>query len=231
MIIERRFRGPPDSGNGGYSCGALGVLVPGAAEVTLRVPPPLDTELRVERQGDGARLLAGDLLVAEARPATVDLEVPPPVSFAEAEKASRGYPWFTGHPFPSCFVCGPERTARDGLRILPGAVEGREVAAAPWIPDASVADAEGVVRPEIVWAALDCPSWFGLSCIHGWDGGLALLGRLAARIDSLPRAGERCVCIGWFRGRDGRKIHTGSAIYGEGAVLHAVGKSTWVALK
>lgn len=230
MIIERRFRGPPESGNGGYSCGVLGVQMPGPAEVTLRIPPPLDTELRLLRQGERARLYAGETLVAEAEPATVDLEVPPPVDFEEAVKASRGYPWFEGHPFPTCFVCGPERAPGDGLRLLPGAVEGREVAAAPWVPDPSVADAQGVVRPEIVWAALDCPSWFGMHCFHPFTG-MALLGRLAARIDSRPRAGERCVVAGWFRGREGRKIHTGAALFGEGGVLRAIGKSTWVTLR
>ena len=230
MIIERRFRGPPESGNGGYSCGVLGVQMPGPAEVTLRIPPPLDTELRLLREGERARLYAGETLVAEAEPATVDLEAPPPVGFEEAAKASRGYPWFEGHPFPTCFVCGPERAPGDGLRLLPGAVEGREVAAAPWVPDPSVADAQGVVRPEIVWAALDCPSWFGMHCFHPFTG-MALLGRLAARIDSLPRAGERCVVAGWFRGREGRKIHTGAALFGEGGVLRAIGKSTWVTLR
>lgn len=230
MIIERRFRGPPESGNGGYSCGVLGVQMPGPAEVTLRIPPPLDTELRLLREGERARLYAGETLVAEAEPATVDLEAPPPVGFEEAVKASRGYPWFEGHPFPTCFVCGPERAPGDGLRLLPGAVEGREVAAAPWVPDPSVADAQGVVRPEIVWAALDCPSWFGMHCFHPFTG-MALLGRLAARIDSRPRAGERCVVAGWFRGREGRKIHTGAALFGEGGVLRAIGKSTWVTLR
>ncbi len=230
MIIARRFRGPPDSGNGGYSCGVIGVQLGGTAEVTLRVPPPLERELRVVREGAGARLLEGETLVAEAAPASLDIEPPAPVSFADAEKASRGYPWFSGHPFPGCFVCGPERAADDGLRILPGPVEGREIAAAPWIPDASLADERGLVRPEVVWAALDCPSWFGFYCFNEWQG-VALLGRLAARIDSLPRAGERCVAAGWFRGREGRKIHTASAIYGEGGVLRALGKSTWVALK
>jgi hypothetical protein len=207
----------------------VGTLFPGPAEVTLRVPPPLDRELRVEWQGERARLLDGETVVAEGAPAAVELQPPAPVSFDDAVKASRGYPWFTGHPFPSCFVCGPERAEGDGLRILPGAVDGREVAAAPWTPDASLADAQGVVRPEIVWAALDCPSWFGMSLFHPWSG-VALLGRLAARIEQLPRAGERCVCLGWFLGRDGRKIHTGAAVYGEGG-LCAVGRSTWVTLK
>ena len=36
MTIPRRFRGPPNSGNGGYVCGMLARQIAGAAEVTLR---------------------------------------------------------------------------------------------------------------------------------------------------------------------------------------------------
>src|SRR5438270_11820535 len=99
MIIAGRFRGPPKSGNGGYACGRLGAQLDGPAEVTLRVPPPLETELRVVRDGPSARLMAGETLVAEAVPAAVEVEPPAPVSFDEAVKASRGYPWFDTHPY------------------------------------------------------------------------------------------------------------------------------------
>ena len=47
MTIARRFRGPPNSGNGGYVCGMLARYISGAAEVVLRAPPPLETELDV----------------------------------------------------------------------------------------------------------------------------------------------------------------------------------------
>jgi hypothetical protein len=230
VIIARRFRGPPDSGNGGYVCGAVGTLLPGPAEVTLRSPPPLDRELRLERTGEGAVLRDGESVVAEAVPATVDIEPPGAVRLEEAEKASRKYPWFQKHPYPSCFVCGPERRKPDGLCIFPGPVEGRKVAAAPFLPDASLAGEDGKVRPEILWAALDCPSWYGMYCFQEWQG-MAMLGRLAARIDDRPRAGDRCVCVGWSRGNEGRKIHAGSAVYSENGALLALGKATWIALK
>jgi hypothetical protein len=51
MTIPRRFRGPPNSGNGGYVCGMLARHIAGAAEVTLRAPPPLETELSVVEAG------------------------------------------------------------------------------------------------------------------------------------------------------------------------------------
>ena len=49
VVIERRFRGPPESANGGYACGLVAGLLGGVAEVTLRLPPPLDRELDVVR--------------------------------------------------------------------------------------------------------------------------------------------------------------------------------------
>jgi CBS domain-containing protein len=199
VIIGARFRGPPESANGGYACGVVAGLVGGPAEVTLRKPPPLDTELGVDRRADGGvALRAGDLLIAEGKPAQVDLAPPAPPAYAEAEEASRRYPGFEMHPFPSCFVCGPERAEGDGLRIFPGALGERTVAAAPFTVDASLAGADGLVRPEVVWAALDCPSYFGALADRGGPV-MALLGRLSARILAPLRAGERYLAVGWLR--------------------------------
>ena len=231
VTIDRRFRGPPESGNGGYCCGVFGVPAGNPAEVTLRLPPPLESTIDLARTADGLRAISGGKLVAEARPAPLEIEAPRSPTFDEALSASERYPWREGHPYPTCFVCGPRRTAGDGLCIYPGAVEGREIAAAPFLPDASLADGSGRLRPEIAWAALDCPSWYGFHCFHSFDGGLVLLGRLAARIDALPLAGDRCISAGWFIGRDGRKIHCGSALYAEDGALLAVGRATWIALK
>ena len=46
FTIDATYNGPPKSGNGGYSCGVLGQFFDGPAEVMLRVPPPLDTEMQ-----------------------------------------------------------------------------------------------------------------------------------------------------------------------------------------
>jgi hypothetical protein len=230
LVIPRRFHGPPDSGNGGYTCGVVGALVGGTAQVTLRVPPPLDRPLDVERHGSSVRLVDGGQLVAEGMPATVDLEPPVAPTFGEAVAASERFPWRERHLYPTCFVCGPERAPGDGLCIYPGPVEGREIAAAPFVPDASLADDNGRLRPEIAWAALDCPSWFGFHCFNAFDG-VILLGRLAARIDALPRVGDRCIAAGWALERDGRKIRCGSALYSEEGALLAIGQATWIALK
>ena len=70
LVIDRRFRGPPNSANGGYVCGCLARHVAGDAEVTLRAPPPLERPLDVLTKADGAiELRENDRLLATARAA------------------------------------------------------------------------------------------------------------------------------------------------------------------
>jgi hypothetical protein len=231
ITIDRRFRGPAESANGGYACGVAAAQISGAkgpVEVTLRSPPPLDTPIAVERSGEGALFRDRAQLVAEAAVRTaLTIEPPAPVSFDEATRAAGDYPSATGHPYPGCFVCGPDRAAGDGLRIFPGAVAGRNVAAAPWIPDSSLGGADGRVKPEIVWAALDCPSLFGIVCFQPLEG-RPLLGRLTAELHEPLLVGERYVCVGWFSNRQGRKFHAGSALFSERGALRALGQATWI---
>ena len=228
MLVPSRFCGPPDSGNGGYVSGLVAQHVDGQAEVTLRLPPPLDRSLAVERAGTAVVVRDGDRVVAEADPSVVEVDVPPPVDFVQAVTASAGYPFADGgHPFPTCFVCGPGRPDRDGLGLFPGAVPGRQVVAAPWVPDPSLADADGVLPGEFVWAALDCPSWFGAYCFDPTLG-TAVLGRMAARVDERPRAGERYVVGGWLREHDGRKVHTASAVWDDSGAVVASARATWI---
>jgi hypothetical protein len=226
LTIESRFCGPPSSGNGGYSCGVAAGLIPdGVVEVTLRSPPPLDRPLRA----DGTRLYDGETLIAEAAPGKLAHAPAPFVPFDVAERAARGYPGFDAHPYPTCFVCGTRRD--DGLRIFPGAVDGMKVAASPWTPDASVTGDDGRVRREILWAVLDCPSFFGWFCFDrdaiGADAPV-LLGRLTAEIVEAPRAGERCVCTAQAIGRDGRKVFASSAIWSADGRRLASAEAIWI---
>ena len=170
------------------------------------------------------------LLIAEAKPSVITLDAPEPPSFEEATEASTRFMWREAHPYPTCFVCGPKRVPGDGLGVFPGAVAGRALAAAPFVPDATIADGEGRLRPELAWALLDCPSWFGFHAFNTFDG-MTLLGRLTARIDDLPRVGDRCVALGWALGRDGRKIRCGSALYSAAGELLAIGQALWIVLK
>jgi hypothetical protein len=216
LTIEARFNGPDGSANGGYTCGLIAGLLGGRAEVTLRAPPPLDKPLVVERDGDEVRIADGETLVAEAIPASFELHVPAPPSFEEAEAASARYPGLEEHAFPRCFVCGPERDPGDGLRIFAGPLgDGRF--AATWRPNE--------VRPELVWAALDCP---GAIAVGFPDRGETLLGRFAVDIAELSQPGEGCVVLAWPLGEDGRKLYAATALFGEDGRPLAKGRATWI---
>lgn len=231
IVIPRRFRGPNTSGNGGYSAGTVAAALGrplGPAEVTLQLPPPLDVDLPVVTEADGVRIDSADGPVALARTATLDLEVPAPVDFAAAGAASHDCPWLTDHPYPQCFVCGTDRP--DGLHIFPGPVAGRRVAAAPWVPDATVCSDDGTVWPAVVWASVDCPSLFGYGCFEEWPA-LMLLGRFTAQVYRLPRRGEPCVAMGWALGHEGRKYDTAAALHTAEGELLAASRARWITLK
>lgn len=121
IIIDKRFCGPPNSGNGGYVCGRLARHIPGAAEITLRAPPPLDTPLDAVATDDGTwELRDGNKIVATGQPASVELSRLETASFEDACAAELLTPVKPHeHPLPTCFVCGPARAKGDGLRILP----------------------------------------------------------------------------------------------------------------
>jgi hypothetical protein len=209
IVIERRFRGPADSANGGYACGLIARSVDGAAVVTLRSPPPLGVTLRV---ADG-RVWDGDTLVAEVAPAQVDLEPKQPPTWAAAVAAQVQDP---ESRFPDCFVCGYAR-GDDALHIHPGRIDAG-VVAAPWVPR------DDTVGEEFVWAALDCPGAYATGVLGR---GTVVLGRLAARVARVPEPGERCVAVGWSLGGEGRKHHAGTALYA-GAELLGVAQAVWI---
>jgi hypothetical protein len=232
LYVPFRFRGPADSANGGYVCGIIAGCLGGPVTVTLRRPPPLDTPMTVEPAGEGSvRVHHGGALVAEAAsvPDGPAPRIPGTVSMAEARAAEGRARYFQDPAYPACFVCGKDRRPGDGLRILPGPVMGGALWAAPWTPDASTGDGGRSVRPEIAWAALDCPS--GIAAIGDTDLGedtTILLGRMTAGLAALPAIGEECQVIAWPIGRDGRKLSAGSALLGPDGEVLAVAETVWL---
>jgi hypothetical protein len=232
LTIPSRFCGPPGSGNGGYVCGRIATYLDGQVTVRLRRPPPLATSMTVERGGESSVCIQhGRTLIAEATslPGSLALETRGLVSMAEARTAASRARYYSDPVFPACFVCGPGRQPGDGLRIFPGPVAGRPLWAAPWTPDPSVTDASGRVRPEVVWAALDCPS--GIAAAEAAD--LAqdtaiLLGQMTASLAVLPIAGDPYRVIAWPGERDGRKLTAGSALLGPGGQVLAAARTVWL---
>lgn len=230
--IDPRFHGPPHSANGGYMCGTVAGLAEGPVEVSLRIPPPVDRPLRVEPTDDGGvRVHDRESLVAEAVASPPPLLAPPAtVDLGTAHEAARGYVGFDEHVFPTCWTCGPDREEGDGLRIFPGPVTGSgadvDLVAAPWVPHEELDAGDGAVAGPHVWAALDCPSYFGAASPEP-----ALLARMAADLRAPVLVGQPHVVLGWTAAQaDGRKRHAGSAVLdADGAVL-AVAATIWVTL-
>jgi hypothetical protein len=227
FVIPARFRGPAQSGNGGWTSGHLAQLVDGALEggavtVRLRTPPPLDTEMAVSRGDDGTvELWDGQILVAQAFPAEAldATALPQPVAFAEAEAAGATYEGLRSHPFPTCFACGTQRDPTDGLRLQTGLLPHHQtLRAAAWTPRESA--------PELVWAALDCPG--------GWASGIAereiVLATMTASIVALPEVGEPHVVMAWPRGQDGRKHYSETCLYATGGRLLAQADAVWISV-
>lgn len=229
LLIDSRYCGPPHSANGGYTCGRLAALLPpGPAEITLRLPPPLDRELQARTHADGTlSLLDGERLVATGRHAELQMDIPTPPALPEVEAAVARYAGFTYHAFPTCFVCGPEREPGDGLRIFAGTVAGRQLVAAPWTPDPALADEQGHIRLEYIWAALDCPGAFAV----GDRKNPVVLGRLTAHIHTSLFADQPYRVIGWAIEQAERKATAGTAIFAPDGTCCAIAKAIWIELK
>jgi len=213
IVIDRRFRGPDGSGNGGYSSGLFARGFDGdELEVTLRLPPPLEASLDIDADGS---VRHGDAVVAEIRPGNVRIAPPAHVSWAEAVAAQS--PDFES-PFPECFVCGHAR-GDDGLHIHAGPVQRRDVYAAPWTVRCDA------VGPEFVWAALDCPGAYATGAMGR---GTVVLGRFTARVNRVPNAGENCVVVGWRLGNEGRKHGAGTALFAASGELLGLARALWI---
>lgn len=236
MTIAERYCGPPDSGNGGYCAGRFAArLAPGrdeAVEVTLRAPVPLETPLSVAVDADGRAATVGPAddpdagVVATIRLVPWDAPTPPAGAVVDLDAAGRvpgaaPVPGFVAeHPFPGCFVCGPDRAAGDGLRLFAERVTGTATFAVPWTVEAA--------DPALVWAALDCPSSFPMYLVEDPFPGPCVLGRMTARIDRLPEPGATAVVASWREAVDGRKLHTASVLHTADGTRLGAARATWI---
>ena len=245
FLVPARFCGPPDSGNGGYTCGLLARELGGVVECTLRMPVPLELPLEFDRTETGGVLRYGENIVVEGAPVTIAVTPPPPVSFHQATEAMAWSPATDPrHPFPTCFVCGPKRAIHDGLRIFPaplrdghsslrdtpevgalGWKSGMHVAA--WVPDDEFGDRDHVLRPEFLWAAMDCPTGFasGFPTV-----GKLVTGRLAVQQLQPIRTGTGCVLMSWPLTVEGRKHFSAACLY-QDEELCAVARATWIRIE
>jgi hypothetical protein len=227
--ISSRFCGPIDSANGGYTCGILSNAIEGTAEVTLRHPSPINKMMEIKQAEENNFILYDeDRVIAEAKPAELELVPPRPPNIEVAELSTIKEEDIEDHYFPDCFVCGPKRRPGDGLRIFPGPVKDETYIAAAWIPDNSLSDEKEYIKNEFVWSALDCPSGWAI-VIEKMR--FIILGRLVVQIYNRVKPNKKFIVMAWKLAEEGRKIYAGTALYSAEGQLYAKGKATWIEFK
>ncbi len=101
--------------------------------------------------------------------------------------------------------------------------------AAPWIPDAGLPNAAGILAGPIVWAALDCAgAW---ATIRSVTEDQVLLGRMAAVVSVPIEIGRHYVAIAWKLGQEGRKTFAATALIDEAGTTMATARQTWISLR
>ncbi len=228
VTIPAQFNGPVRSGNGGYVCGLLG-HEHGAeiATSTLLEPPPLDTPLTWERDGDELRLVtAGGAIIGTATSGSFAREAVPSPTDAEADAGHAAYRGFHTHPFDHCFTCGTKRAEGEGLRLFAGPCDVHRTATA-WSPHQAFAEPDGALNVAVSWAALDCPG--------GWAADFAerpmVLGRMTGQVLRRPRPGEDLLATGRLDDHTGRKFLTSTALYTRDGELLGRAEQTWIEIE
>jgi hypothetical protein len=215
ISIPGRFRGPVNSGQGGYSAGVAASFIDGPANVRLRRPPPLDRQMSVETDPKGVSIVDADVVVLVAKSATVAV-IPPTDDKQLAALFARGpQPAPRWHMAPTCFVCGTGET----LGMHPTRMEEYPVWGTVWTPRRDGVD--GSLASEIVWALLDCPAGWATGDSHRPKRSFfpALADMTAEIVHPVP-IGRPVAVLGWMTSDGERRIDCESAVIDEsGKVL------------
>ena len=233
IVISRHFEGPTDLTLGGYISGLMAAhLDSDTVEVTMRKPTLMERPLVLDTTTpDRVFLYDGDTLLNEARPVELDMEIPEPISLAQAKKASRRD---TVAAFPNCFGCGSARTEETGLHLRSGPVEGRDIVAIDWVPSAAVVGVREDERaPEtMVLTAMECPiaKAMELKDLRKPEE-MAVLGRMTTKVIELPLVGESCYFMGWPIERVNRRIEMAGTLNSEKGETLVMCRLTFVVLR
>ncbi len=233
MRIDKKYNGPPHSGNGGYVCGLMSESIEevGPLEITLLAPPPLEKDMELISDGDQSwSLIDEDRVIAKAKTKGLDIAVPYHPTMKEAEACAETYPGHDRHVFPTCFVCGPARSEGDGLRLFTGRSETGTYVAAPFRIYADWVDEAQMLRERFVWAALDCPGAYAISQLH--EDKPLVLGRFEVIMDHHISVSqdESMIAVAWFLGAEGKKHYAGSALIDDQGKVYARAMATWIAI-
>lgn len=242
LEISERFCGPPTTANGGYSIGLLAERLLRSApsanraiDAKLRKPPPLNKVLQVNMNDDMAELSDQEevLIVAKTTDENAIRPVKPP-SYNEAIELSKNYIGFKHHVFPTCFVCGPNRSPDDALCIYCGGKADDEIVAGPWLPakDLSGNSADGKepssnkVLPRYITAALDCPGAFAIPETQKLP--YVVLARMTLWMHGSVDTLEKCVLVGWPIQIKSRNYVVGTGLFNPDGDCVAIARSLWM---
>ncbi|WP_411105375.1 hypothetical protein [Streptomyces sp. cmx-4-9] len=230
VTVPERLHGYPGVAFGGYVAGLLaGRSTAQDVRVDFRRPVPTGTSLRLSPAADGgAALTDGDLLLAGASPAgPAEPPVPAAPTWEQASAAAEAYRAAPPDGTVDCFGCGLDRTPATGLRLHCGRVPGSAVVAAAWTPAAELAGPDGMLAPELVWGALDCPGNAAGRLLDGRPAG-AVTAALHARLLRPVPVGVGLVSYAWLLTSSGRKYTAGTALATASGELCAVAEALWV---
>ncbi|KJY44800.1 hypothetical protein VR46_18355, partial [Streptomyces sp. NRRL S-444] len=229
ITVPARLCGYPGVAFGGY---VAGVLATRAAAKTVRVdfrrPVPTDTPVRLAPTAEGGvRLVDGEHLLAAATPAEPAVEAPEAPSWEQARAAADAYRAAPPDGMVDCFGCGLHRTPATGLRLHCGRVPGSALVAAAWTAGPELGGADGLLPPELVWGALDCPGNAAGRLLDDRRAG-AVTAALTARLLRPVPVGAGLVSYAWLLGTEGRKYRVGTALATAEGDLCAIGEALWV---
>lgn len=225
ITIAATFNGPPASGNGGYAAGLLAGYDTVPRTVRVLAPIPLAAPLSVSRAGEVTEARNGDKRILAARPGAAALTPPPAPTLAAARNAATRPTTFGAGGPSTCFVCGRNRAPGDGLHIYCGRL-GDTRAASVWTPHPNVCGPDGFVRPEYLWAALDCPGGFALPV----SATTYLLGEMTAALHRPVPVHAPVIVHAWHVWSEGRKHFAGTALHDADGALLAQADTLWIEL-
>lgn len=234
LRIGRRFQGPTDSGQGGWTAFRFTERIGEAVEVSLHAPVPLETDLFVgaDPAGDRWTLDTGRehgravMTAVPTGPIVVDTE---PVSIAAARRAREQFAHLgPRHPVPFCFSCG---LRHDSMRVHAAALD-EDRYATDWTVPGWAVGPDGAVDGGVLWAALDCTSAWYVCQSRGER--VAFTVRYAAEILEPVEAGATYALVGWAGDAaaewDGRKRHAAAAAFTADGTCVARSVSLWVSV-
>ncbi|MER5541729.1 hypothetical protein ABT072_04510 [Streptomyces sp. NPDC002589] len=227
--VPGRLRGYPGVAFGGYVAGVLaGRTAAKTVRVDFRRPTPVEAPVELAATADGGAVLTGaDGVLAVATPDELDIEAPEPPSWDEAWAAAEAYRADPPEGTVDCFGCGLDRTPDTGLRQHCGVVPGRDLVATAWTAGPALADSEGMLPPELVWGALDCPG-NAAGRLRGTLREGAVTVSLTGRLLRPVPVAARLVSYAWVLSEEGRKHRMGVALATAGGDLCAIASALWV---